>query len=108
MSATSFWSSGKPISTQAIVIGALIGTSTTWCGLPPSRAISLGLVPAAAWAARRSITGLSSRSSRPLAARRVKSGPSRAVSVAPMRAPELASAETMVSSSRVNTACLKA
>ena len=97
-------SSGNPISTQPTRSGALIGTTTTWCGCPPSSAISLAWPSCRACGASASASGASSAATPPLAPCSANSVLSSAVSVAPIRAPWFSSAEAMVRSSLDRTA----
>ena len=101
MSATSWSSSGKPISTQPTTSGAFTGTSTDLVR-PAARAARSrwpGRTPPPGPPAARPAATQVARLRGSLDARRLKSVPSSATSVAPMRAPWLASTETMVSAS---------
>ena len=109
MSATSCASSGKSISTQPTTSGAFTGTSTDLVrpageqGDDARLAATPPLAPPAARPAGKQIA----RCRCAVVARRLKSVASRATSVAPMRAPWLASTETMVSASFELTASRK-
>ena len=98
---------GKSISTQPTTSGARTGTSTAWYGRPARKVITLAWPEAADWVESRSASGTRWPVSRVVVARRLKSVASRATSVAPIRAPWLASTETMVSASFELTASRK-
>ena len=99
ISVASCWSSGSAIMIQATVTGAFTGTSTAWNARPSHSAMALAWPSRAAISASRCVSGCSACGLPAVAARKWKSVPSKAASVAPMRAPWWASTETMVCAS---------